>query len=335
MVNFIRILKLYLRGGIPNTEAFEKKLSDANSDYILYHELQQSPKMSRYRELAAQLKTSRKRSGLTKQEYDEIKQEFKQLSDDTEVSSFFRIQSSQSFRRTLIWNKIFEDNFNGVGPDDKKWVTVPYQSYKFGIPPFTQVTDNHIITKGDNLSVEGGVLTINTLPQVSKGVAWTKGFGFIPVEKNYSSGIISSADMLKRCYGKVDAKVRFSALDNGIAHVCWLGDIQLLPNITIFHVGKKIVMGIFYEDRELSKKKIISLPLSFLTPDQFYIFGVEWTVNRIVWKINGRKIFSMPNVVNIPLNINLSSIVEKNISLDIKNAVKFDIDWVKVYELKD
>ncbi len=336
MTNFFRILKLYLRGGIPDTETFERKLSEANSNYILYHDLQQSPLLSRYRELAAQLQTSREQTGLTKVEYNEIRKEFKQLSKNPDVQIFFRIQSSRSFRRTLIWNKSFEDNFIGANADDKKWITVPYQSYAFGVPPFTQVSDNHVITGGENLSISDSVLTINTIPQLIKGVTWTKDFGFLPVEKNYSSGVLSSGDMLQRQYGKVDAKVRFSALNYGISYVFWLGTIEQIPNITIFHVGKNLDMGVFYsEENGKIVKKIETLPISFIKPNKFYIFGIEWTKDKIIWKINGRKVFDINNTINTPLNINLSSIVEKDIPIDIKKSTKFDIDWVKVYEPKN
>jgi len=66
--------------------------------------------------------------------------------------------------------------------------------------------------------------------------------------------------------------------------------------------------------------------------NDYFIYTLDWTENKLTWKINGLEVFSTTTgVPNVPLYMLFSSGIQQNPDQDIANAA-FEIDWVRWYE---
>ena len=63
-----------------------------------------------------------------------------------------------------------------------------------------------------------------------------------------------------------------------------------------------------------------------------FIFTLEWTASSLVWKINGVEAFRQTeNVPQEPMYINMAGGLNKPIS----SQTSMEIDWVRVYQVKN
>ncbi len=65
--------------------------------------------------------------------------------------------------------------------------------------------------------------------------------------------------------------------------------------------------------------------------NDFFIFTLEWTTDKLVWKINDTVAFTQTkDVPQEPLFINLSGGLDKPIN----GTTVMEIDWLRVYKTK-
>jgi len=63
----------------------------------------------------------------------------------------------------------------------------------------------------------------------------------------------------------------------------------------------------------------------------FYIYTLEWTANKLVWKINNYEVFKQTgNLPDEPMYLNFSGGLDKPMS----GSSSMEIDWVRVYQYK-
>jgi len=224
------------------------------------------------------------------------------------------------------WKNTFTDDFASVILE-KRWITQPATTLRHLRKSYTQLGDLQFISDGKNINVTNSILQIITRNEQADGFLWTPTHGFIPQKFSYTSGIVNSATKFMQAYGKIEAKVR-APKTKGTYHAFWLGCEQMLPYINVFCVNNgKIQIGASNGIQNVAKN--LSIPLK----NDFYIVGIEWNESEIIWKINGRKVFSALIRLSEQLHLSFSSGVKAE-QRPATLPISFDIDWVKCYKYK-
>jgi hypothetical protein len=255
-------------------------------------------------------------------------EDYKYLKQNTDIKSLPKLQKicKKYVVEMSKWKGTFGDDFDSVILE-KKWITQPFTTLRHLKKSYSQTGDLQYLSDGKNVNVTNSILQIITRHEQADGFLWSEKHGFVPKRFLYTSGIVSSATKFVQAYGKIEAKIRMPKTQ-GTYHAFWLGSEQMLPFVNIFCANSgKVQVGAFNRNQSVTKKLPIRLS------DGFYIVGIEWTESEIVWKINGKKIFSAPVRISEQLHLAFSSGVKKEQSASAL-PVAFDIDWVKCYKYK-
>lgn len=333
MFGFFTRLLFSLKGGIPATSKFEARRAALLKRYERYNALKETAALSRYHELAAQVATPRSLSGLPKREWKAMKREFGTLRKSDEVSDFFKLQkASHNFHSITDWDVKFEDCFEGSALDGKKWLDHYYVIGTKDGMDYSPANENHVYTNGANVSVSNQMLKIATKREHTMGLGFSDVVGFVPVEREYSSGIVNTGKSFSMKEGKLEAKIRFMQPSKHIYHAIWLSSGKKLPHVNVLRIGEKLEFSAFAEESSKEYAQHVRLwPRSVLRQNSYYIITLEWSAESMVWKINGVPMFTAPNIVMEPMYIVFSSGVTGVTPSNIGPAL-FEVDWVKAYQ---
>ncbi|MDR1417283.1 MAG: hypothetical protein LBJ57_07705 [Prevotellaceae bacterium] len=336
MAGFFKRLRFHLAGGITNTSKYEARCAALEKKYAKYISLKQTPNLLRYQELAIQIATPRRQSGLSKKKWKAMKKEFARLRKSAEVLDFFKLQrSSNSFHEILRWELTFEDTFAGTELNNAKWTPRPALIGAATEIMYSPSDENHLYTNGGNLAVGGNMLKILVKREQASGIGFNDQVGFAPIERKYTSGIVSTAQSHVQQYGKVEAKICFHRLEKGLYHSMWLGTGKRLPHVNVLRIGSKIEFSAFAEksDGAGERQHVETWKRSLLKQNTPYVVTIEWSKEVMIWKINGVTLFSAPNIVDEPVYIAFSSGVTGNPRLFSPAAL--EVCWVRGYKPHD
>jgi beta-glucanase (GH16 family) len=272
-------------------------------------------------------------SGSKKYELSEeykMEQQFKQLQQSEKFRWYFKVKDSKKFDEIKQWNLTFSDDFSG-GIDRKKWNLRYFWGDTVLNDTYALADEKHLITDGKNLEVANGKLKIVTRKEKIQGKVWNPQLGFFPKEFNYTSGLISSGKSFRQQYGLFEAKIRFSR-SYPVNHAFWMVADQLLPHIDVIKCSKKINVGNFWLSvGNKVNKKYASAGSGKYTSD-FFIYSLEWTKNKLIWKINGVPVIaSGDGIPEAPMYINFSSGLYQDTNGSVLPAT-MEIDWVRCYQ---
>ncbi|MDR0711546.1 MAG: family 16 glycosylhydrolase [Prevotellaceae bacterium] len=329
---FFKRLLFHLSGGITKTSKYEARRAALEKKYATYLSLKQTASLLRYQELALQIATPRRQSGLSKKEWRTMKREFTALRKSAEIVNFFKLQkSSNNFHEITRWKLVFEDTFASNALDAAKWVTYPALIGSDIKTVYSPSDENYIYTDGDNVTVANQTLKIMIKREHAKGVGFSGQIGFAPIEREYTSGIINTAQSHVQQYGKIEAKIRFNKLAKGLYHSIWLGTGKMLPHVNVLRVGAEVEFSAFAGQKDGAElRHVETWKQGLLRKNTAYIVALEWSKERITWKINGVQLFSAPNIVDEPMYIAFSSGVTGNPNLP--SPATLEVDWVKAYK---
>jgi hypothetical protein len=225
------------------------------------------------------------------------------------------------------WEGAFGDDFTSANLSER-WITKPASTALLHFnKPYSQSGDLQFTSDGKNINLANSLLQIITNKEQADGFAWSETHGFIPQRFSYTSGIVSTATKFAHAYGKIEAKI-LPPKTKGTYHAFWLGSEQMLPFINIFCISDgKIQIGAFNNSKRVAKK--LSIPLK----QKFYIVGIEWNSTEIIWKINGKKVFSTTIFIDEQMYPAFSSGVKQELS-NTNLPVVFNVDWIKWYKRK-
>lgn len=328
--NLLKRLRFFLSGGLPGTSRYEKKQLQLQQNFERYQVLAQSEKMQRYNELAAQVATPRKQSGLSKKEWKQIKQDFSTLQKSQEISQFFKLQKqSKNFKEIAAWKEVFFDNFNAPALDASKWVTrCPTATEALPHITYTQAEECHLFTDGNNVQSTGETVQVLTQKEPTTGIVFSKELGFIPAERNFTSGIVNTDEKYRVQYGKIEAKIKFQSTSKYVFHAVWMAAGGQLPHINLLRIGQNIEMSSFAKS-DRGTLQYVDLWGKILRQNTFYIIQLLWNEDKITWSINGRPMFSAPNTIHQPLFLSFSSgILGGEPRTELPSTLT--VDWVKV-----
>lgn len=319
-----------LKSGSEIKEYFNFRKSKEYSNFL---NIDGSQRLGRYNELKDYVATAgfkEKKAYLLDRKRFEKTDMFKQLAEfsklrkNEDIVWYFKTKDSNKFDVLKSRELTFSDEFEGSSLDTNKWITNYYWGEKLLKDNYTVGNDLHAYTEKENLEIRNSLLKIITKPQKKQGKAWTAG-GFKVHEFNYTSGIVSTGAGFRQKYGIFSAKIK---LGNPAAKSAfWMLSDKVTPHIDICRTENGKVTADFFPSADRRLKATIGGKYA----NDFYIYTLEWTPDKLVWKINNTEIMTQTtNVPQEPMYISLSGGLDKPIN----SMTSMEIDWVRVYQPK-
>jgi hypothetical protein len=262
-----------------------------------------------------------------------LEKEYLELKKSEKLIWYQKLRKKNEFPRLKEWELTFEDDFNNGGLDSDKWMTNYYWGDKLLKDTYALPGDKHFYTRGKNLEFGDSVIKIVTKPEKTSGKAWNPELGFVHQEFNYTSGLISTGKSFRQQFGRVRAKVRMSGAP--VRQAIWMVGDKMLPHVDIAKIEKgKIFYGNFWgnlAEKGGVRKKQVKKGASKFTSD-FFIYSVEWTPEKITWKINEKTVLTQSQgIPKEPMYLILSAGVTDAVS-EHQLPASMEVDWVRIYK---
>ena len=218
---------------------------------------------------------------------------------------------------------IFSDEFDGDKLDTKKWLTNYYWGEKLLKDRYSVESDLQAYTEKENFEVRNSILRINTKPQKINGKVWSASNGFTTKEFSYTSGLINSGNSFRQKYGIFSAKIK---LGNPAAKCAfWMLADKITPHLDICRTSGGKVWFDYFSARGNKVKTSIGSRYS----NDYFIYTLEWTSDKLVWKINNTEVFSQTtDVPQDPMYLLMAGGLDKPVN----GLTSMEIDWVRVYK---
>jgi Glycosyl hydrolases family 16 len=304
-----------------------------SKEYANFLNIDGSSKLARYNELKEYVASDefreRKNYLLDKKRFEKSDmfkqlQEYDKLAKNEDIIWYFKVKDSNKFDILKNRELLFSDEFEGDNLDTKKWLTNYYWGDKLLKDNYTVGNDLQAYTEKDNFEVRNSILKIITKLQKKEGKVWTKD-GFKTKEFAYTSGIINTSKSFRQKYGTFSAKVK---LGNPAAKSAfWMLADKITPHIDVCRTGNGKVQFDYFASVDKKTKGSVGSRYA----NDFYIFTLEWTPDKLVWKVNDTEAFvQTSDVPQEPMYILFSGGLDKPIS----SMTAMEIDWVRVYQPK-
>lgn len=252
--------------------------------------------------------------------------EFDQLKRSADIIWYFKVKDTDRFDFLKNRELTFSDEFDKEKLDGKKWLTNYYWGEKLLKDRYSVESDLHFYTDKENFEVRNSLLKINTRQQKIKGKVWSEANGFTAQDFDYTSGLINSGTSFRQKYGVFAAKIRLG--DPTARNAFWLLADKITPHIDVCRTANgKVWFDFFTGDGRLLKTKLGSR-----YTNDYFIFSLEWTPDKLVWKINGVDVLKQTsNVPQDPMYVNLAGGVNKPLTA----PATMEVDWIRVYQFKN
>ncbi len=297
-------------------------------DLKRYKELEEITTSKEFKEQKAYLEDKKK---WEKTDEFALQQAYLKMKQLPHLARYFKNKGTNIFNFFNEWQVVFEDDFLQPKLDTEKWATKGYLADKMLGDNYSLAGDNHIFTDGKNLQFNGK-LNITVRKEKVQGKIWQMPAGFIPVELDYSSGIISSWKSFWTEGGIIEAKIKFDPNAQIVSSFYLTGE-QNTPRLNLLEMGAKNRFGILNLTSD-GKANVNGMDISNLKSGKWYIFSVEKSGNNLTWKINETEIFTLQSSeLKEKLHLNASSIVVQDVPAQ-QLPAGFEIDWVRGYGRK-
>jgi hypothetical protein len=249
------------------------------------------------------------------------------LKNNPELVLYFKYKGTPAFDFFKQWEIIFEDRFDTEKLDPAKWKTTNYWAEKTVGRNFSQDGDLQAFADGKNIHLRGSALQIQVKRDKLNSIVWKPAVGFMEQEFGYSSDTLTTGGLFQAHYGILEAKVKFDP-DKSFQDVFYLAGEDNSVRASLLESGAKVQFG----TSQTASGKMVSdvFSLKGLSAGKTYIFRMEWEKDKILWKINGKEMFSVQSgVPDFPMFLNLASLV---IAETNKLPHNFEVDWVRFYQ---
>ena len=301
----------------------------------MYVETSNSSLIADYEELKAYVNSeefkSQKAYLLDKDRFsktDEAKreQQFIEMQNSEEIKWYQATVNSNKFDELKAWKLTFEDNFDETKVDEQKWMNSFFWGKMMLNDRYVLAGDKQYYTDNKNVDIKNSVLSIVTKKEKATGKVWDAKHGFFTQDFDYTSGLLSTANSFRQQYGRFEAKIKINA-EAPVYQAFWLKGENKEPEIDIFkyNIKKGQMQLSAYNKGAAAGNKFGGSGLA----KDFFIYTVDWSSDKISWKINGYEVASTTNNINEPLFIMLSAGLNK----DADNLpAAMQVDWVRCYE---
>lgn len=222
--------------------------------------------------------------------------EYEVLKKRPDIIRYFLLSTDECFQDMLRWELVFEEEFTDRELDRRKW---------------------------------------SVLQEESRNIPMKRGRGWREIgEEEYGclSTQLSSALSFRQCYGKFEAKIKLTNFSGG---QCFeLRGEAGLPRVEILKRGKEgIYMGNVIVS-EKSRRNSLQLLNGVRYTEDYYIFSLEWTPEKMVWRINDAVVKEIEkDIPDEPLYLVLKAGLNERQQTD-QVFIPMDVAWVKCYKRK-
>jgi hypothetical protein len=268
----------------------------------------------------------------TTEEYQK-ESEYDALKRSDKIVWYYKTKKKYPFKEIEKWECTFEDSFKGNSLDSSKWMTRYFWGDQTLDSSFVLEDDISFITDGDNIEFYDNKARIVTKAGQARGLAWRAEQGFVEEDFEYTSGMLSTAKSFKQKYGIFKAKVKVA--EGSVSQAFWMVSETMLPHVDVARYENGKLYANYFWGKGGSPQKSISKTGAGKYENEYFIYTLEWTPNKLVWKIND-KVFKTQTsgVPQDPMYINFSANLKKGASGNgLPSAM--EIDWIRVYKLKN
>jgi hypothetical protein len=305
-----------------------------SKEYANFLNTDGSARLARYHELKEYVATpafkQRKEYLLDKKRFEKTdmfrdEQEYKKLKKNEDIIWYFKIRDSNKFDILKSRELTFSDEFDGDKLDTKKWLTNYYWGEKLLKDRYSVESDLQAYTEKENFELRNSVLRINTKSQKINGKVWSATKGFTQKEFNYTSGLINTGNSFRQKYGIFSAKIK---LGNPQAkNAFWMLADKITPHLDICRTSEGKILFDYFPAKGNNTKSSLGSRYS----NDYFIYTLEWTADKLVWSINGVEVFSQTgDIPQDPMYVLLAGGLDKPIN----GMTSMEIDWVRVYQSK-
>jgi beta-glucanase (GH16 family) len=180
-------------------------------------------------------------------------------------------------------------------------------------------------TEKDNFEIRNSILKIITKPQKVQGKVWSSADGFKTKEFAFTSGLINTGKSFRQKYGTFSAKIKLG--DASAKSAFWMLADQITPHIDVCRtLNGKVAVNYF---SSVNKKAKASVGSKYA--NDYFIFTLEWSADKLVWKINNTEVLTQTSdVPQEPMYILFSGGLDKPVN----SMTSMEIDWVRVFQPK-
>lgn len=323
-------LKKYF--ALKRSKALKDYFAIADSDTLKrYNQLKEQVESEEFRDRKAYLLSTDK---FEKTETHQKLQEYHQLAKSDKITWYINTAKANKFKEIEGWRLMFEDDFTGKKLDRQKWLTKYFWGEALINNEYSLSGDRHCFTDEGNFEIGDSVLKIVTRKENAQGLAWDAKFGFIPRQFDYTSGLISTGNSYRQKHGRFEAKVKVSCTP-GVYHAFWLVGDKMLPEVDVFrkkdNAPNSIQAAYFWQNGQSKTGRSITKIGGLKLDSGYYILGVEWDQDKILWTINGTPYKAQANnLPESPLYLIISSGVSGQTD-DSKFPVTLEVDWVRCW----
>ncbi len=265
------------------------------------------------------------------EEYAELEKYNKQKASD-DMKKFFDIKDSKKFDEIKQWELTFVDEFEGKKLDADKWINHYFWGKALLNESYSLVSDKHFPTDGKNVEINNSILKIVTKKEKVNGKVWDPRVGFYPKDFDYSSGLISTGSSFRQKFGRFEAKIKLNS-NSPVIDAFWMVSDLMLPEIDVVKTDNK-GKTVFANHWGPQIKSSVSKLGGTKYQNNYFIFGIEWTENKISWTIN-RKVVkeATQGIPTDPMYLIFSSGLNEDPQGNMLPS-SMEIDWVRCYQKK-
>jgi hypothetical protein len=251
---------------------------------------------------------------------------FVELEKDEGIKLYLKYNDTDAFKFFREWTKTFDEDF--TTPIKKsEWSFITPIAERGPGKNFSLKGQLQYYKLGDNFEVNNHVLTLEAHNEKIEGLYWDEEFGFIVRDFNYASGLMHSLNFFKQEYGQFEVKLKASKIKGVISTVSLVDENEDICIRLVSLESLKATGGLIYTHH--GQKVFSNVNLNF-NPAGYVIVGVEWSPEKIDWKVNGRTVGSVSqNIPHEKLGLRIETEVVKQTS---NLPHRLDIDWIKCYK---
>lgn len=327
------LVKKFLK--FEQSPAFQVYLSVKDSDELKrFTELKEYINSEEFIKVKNYMALSPKEKYEASEEYKK-EEEYKLLKNSEKIVWFYKTKKNYPFKYVERWELSFEDNFEEPKLNKAKWITRYLYGDKQLNKNYVMADDCHAFNDGKNIEIYNKKLRIITKRETAKSLVWDPARGFYEKEFGFTSDMISSAKSFNQKYGLIEAKVRIAPV--GVTQSFSLLSDRILPHIDIFKFeNNRLSAGNFWKNgTEKGFSKSVSKTSGLKFTKNYFIYKLEWLPGKMTWMIND-VIFKVQNqgLPETPMYLMFnSSLKEGAKEQGLPSAL--EIDWIRVYQLKD
>lgn len=331
----------FLLGMIPATDKVESADDQLRADYQAFLEYESSDELKRFQELEKELRSSDfaiRKKKIKKADYPQSEEyqketEYDVLRKSEKMQWFVKTRKKNPFKELSKWVQTFDEPFDKPALDESKWMTRYFWGEKGLDDSFTLGDDLSFPTNGDNVEFYDNKARLVTKAGEATGLAWRDEQGFVREDFDFTSALISTAKSFHQKYGIFKAKIKMAPDD--VTQGFWMVSEQMLPHIDVARYDKGKIWANYFWGGKGTTSKSLSKTNGSKYADEYYIYTLEWTPNKLTWKIND-KVFKTQTsgVPQEEMYISFSTHLKKDAdSSGLPSAM--ELDWVRAYKLKD